>query len=230
MRSRAVTTALIVAAIVAGGLASAPPRAGAVDGASARQAVALGPTAPVIAKPLRAGVSPIRAAASDALAAATTRVGIGADPLDDAASTPMLADCSSITATGREYARLHDVSLCGADTTPTSEPLRTEQVGGEECGSISLVMTSRGGGVAAVEWRVESVTGPVLGVELDVSYSGRAGGVMRRFIDRSASQRARESTVAFLGVGRAAATVSGTVETFLATCRIAPASVRIHVR
>jgi len=214
VRSRAVATPLIVAAIVAAGLAPAPIGASAVEGASAPGA---GPTAAVRTAPLAAVGTPIRTAT-------------GADPLDDTASTPMLADCSSITATGREYARLHAISLCGADTTPASEPLRTEQVGGEECGSISLVMTSRGGGVAAVEWRVESVTGPVLGVELDVSYSGRAGGVMRRFIDHAASQRARQSAVAFLGVGRAAATVSGTVETFLATCRIAPASVRIHVR
>lgn len=214
MHSRAVTTPLIVAAIVAAGLAPAPIGASAVEGASAPGA---GPTAAVRTVPLAAVGTPVRSAT-------------GADPLDDTASTPMLADCSSITANGREYARLHAISLCGADTTPASEPLRTEQVGGEECGSISLVMTSRGGGVAAVEWRVESVTGPVLGVELDVSYSGRAGGVMRRFIDHAASQRARQSAVAFLGVGRAAATVSGTVETFLATCRIAPASVRIHVR
>lgn len=153
-----------------------------------------------------------------------------ADPLDESVSTPILADCSSITPTGRAYARLHGIALCGADTTPASEPLRVEAVGGEECGSATLVMTSRGGGVATVEWRVESATGPVLGVELDVSTSGRVGGTMHRFVDRSASQRVRQSALAFLGVGRAAATVSGTVTTFLATCRIAPASVRIHVR
>ncbi len=153
-----------------------------------------------------------------------------ADPLDATVSTPALADCSSITATGREYARLHGIALCGADSAPASAPLRTEQVGGEECGSATLVMTSRGGGVATVEWRVESTTGPVLGVELDVSTAGRSGDTMRRFVDDAASQRVRRSTVAFLGVGRAVATVSGTVTTFLATCRIAPASVRIHVR
>ncbi len=102
MRSRAVTTPLIVAAIVAAGLAPAPIGASAVEGASAPGA---GPTAAVRTAPLAAGGTPVRTAT-------------GADPLDDTASTPMLADCSSITATGREYARLHAISLCGADTTP----------------------------------------------------------------------------------------------------------------
>lgn len=161
---------------------------------------------------------------------APARADIRADPLDETVSTPALADCSSITATGREYARLHGIALCGADTTPASQLLRTEQVGGEECGTTTLVMTSRGGGVVTVEWRVESITGPVLGVELDVTTAGRTGDSVHRFVDHAATQRARRSLVALLGVGRAAATVSGTVTTFLATCRIAPASVRIHVR
>ena len=179
---------------------------------------------------VRAVTTSILVAAALLIGPAPAQADPRADPLDDTVSTPILADCSSITATGREYARLHGIALCGADTTPASEALRTERVGGEECGAATLVMTSRGGGVVTVEWRVESTTGPVLGIELDVRTAGRSGDTMHRFVDRAASQRARSSLVAFLGAGRAAATVSGTVTTFLSTCRIAPASVRIHVR
>lgn len=152
------------------------------------------------------------------------------DPLDGTVSTPLLVDCSSITAKGREYARLHGITLCDADSTPASEPLRTEAVGGEECGNATLVMISRGGGVATLAWRVNSFTGPVVDLELDISASGRSDAVVRRFVDRTASLHPRGATAALLGVGRASATVSGTVETFLATCRIAPAGVRIHAR
>ena len=53
---------------------------------------------------------------------------------------------------------------------------------------------------------------------------------MRRFSVREPTPHAAGGTVAFLGVGRATATMSGTVETFAATCRIAPASVRVHLR
>lgn len=156
--------------------------------------------------------------------------GIRADPLSDALTAPLLAECSSITENGRGYARLHGISLCGADTTPASQPLRTELVGGEECGSTTLTMTSRGGGLAAIDWRVISDTGPIVAVELDLSFASHAGGEMRHVSDRSPTVHAHDGTVAFLGVGRATATLSGTVETFTATCRIVPASVRILVR
>ena len=156
--------------------------------------------------------------------------GVRADPLSDALTAPLLADCSSITDNGRGYARLHGVDLCGADTTPPSEPLRTEAVGGEECGSATLTMTSRGGGLAAIDWRVSSETGPIVAVELDLAFASHAGGEMRHFSDRSPSVHAHDGTVAFLGAGRATATLSGSVETFTATCRIVPASVRILVR
>lgn len=152
------------------------------------------------------------------------------DPLSETTQTPMLADCSSITDRAREYARLHAIGLCGADTTAPDLPLRTENVGGEECGAVTLTMTSRGGGLATIGWRVSSEVGPVLDVELDVAFSGRAGGQMRRFAEREPVLGATGSAVAFLGSGRAAATVSGTVETFTARCRIAPSSVRVHLR
>lgn len=155
---------------------------------------------------------------------------VRADPLSDALAAPLLADCSSITDNGRGYARLHGVDLCGADTTPPSEPLRTEAVGGEECGSATLSMTSRGGGLAAIDWRVSSETGPIVAVELDLAFASHSGGEMRHFSDRSPSVHAHDETVALLGAGRATGTLSGSVETFTATCRIVPASVRILVR
>lgn len=164
--------------------------------------LATGPTAP-------AGASPI--------------------PLSESVSSPLLADCSSITGNGRGYARLHDIALCGADTIPPDEPLRVEAVGGEECGSATLTLTSRGGGLATVSWRVASTSGPILDVELDASSSGRTGGTTRRFSVREPSLHATGSSIAFLGSGQAMATLSGTVETFTATCRIAPASVRVHL-
>lgn len=159
-----------------------------------------------------------------------TRAVSGAATLSRTVSTALLVDCSSITSTGREYARLHGITLCGADRTPASEPLRTETVGGEECGNATLTMVSRGGGVASMTWRVQSFTGPVVDLDLDVSAAGRSESVVRGFADSSASLHRRGATAAFLGVGRASATISGTVQTFLATCRIAPAGVRIHVR
>lgn len=173
-----------------------------------------------------AGVLAPGATATGAPATGTVR----ADPLSDALTAPLLADCSSITDNGRGYARIHGIDLCGADSTPSSEPLRTEVVGGEECGSTTLAMTSRGGGLAAIDWRVSSETGPIVAVELDLAFATPAGGEMRHFSDRSPRVHARDGTVAFLGVGRATATLSGTVETFTATCRIVPASVRILVR
>lgn len=155
---------------------------------------------------------------------------VRADPLTATVSTPLLVDCSSITTKGREYARLHGITLCGVDSTAASDPLPTEAIGGEECGTVTLVMTSRGGGVASLAWRVQSFTGPVVDVELDVAASGRSDATVRRFVDREASLHPRGSAAVFLGVGRASATVSGTVQTFLATCRIAPAGVRTLVR
>jgi hypothetical protein len=160
----------------------------------------------------------------------TATAGISPIPLSESVSSPLLADCSSITGNGRGYARLHDIALCGADTIALDEPLRVEAVGGEECGSATLTLTSRGGGLATVSWRVASTSGPILDVELDASFSGRAGGAMRRFSVREPSLHATGSSIALLGSGRATATMSGTVETFTATCRIAPASVRVHLR
>ncbi|WP_150958905.1 hypothetical protein [Microbacterium testaceum] len=164
------------------------------------------------------------------VAGAPTAEVVRADPLSDELAAPLLADCSSITENGRGYARIHGIDLCGADTTPLSQPLRTEAVGGEECGSATLTMTSRGGGLAAIDWRVSSESGPIVAVELDLSFASHSGGEMRHVSDRSPSVHARGGTVAFLGVGRATATLSGSVETFTATCRIVPASVRILVR
>lgn len=155
---------------------------------------------------------------------------VRADPLSDALTAPLLADCSSITDNGRGYARLHGIDLCGAATTPPAEPLRTEVVGGEECGSATLTMTSRGGGLAAIDWRVSSETGPIVAVEFDLAFASGSGGEMRHFSDRSPSVHAHDGTVAFLGAGRATATLSGSVETFTATCQIVPASVRILLR
>jgi hypothetical protein len=145
-------------------------------------------------------------------------------------SAPLLADCSSVTGNGRGYARLHGISLCGADTTPLDEPLRVEAVGGEECGSASLTVTGRGGGLATVAWRVASTSGPVVDVEVDTTLAGRAGGAMHRFSVREPTLHAAGSSVVLLGVGRATATMSGTVETFTATCRIAPVSIRLRLR
>ncbi|MEV7828444.1 hypothetical protein [Microbacterium enclense] len=151
-------------------------------------------------------------------------------PLSESISSPLLVDCSSMTVNGRGYAQLHGIALCGADTIPLDQPLRVEAVGGEECGTASLTVTSRGGGLATIAWRVASTSGPIVDVELDAAFSGRAGGTMRRFSVREPTPHAAGATVAFLGVGRATATMSGTVETFAATCRIAPASVRVHLR
>lgn len=181
---------------------------------------ARGAAAASVAALLLAGaLSPVPASASNSL-----------DPLSESTVTALLADCSSITDRAREYARLHAIGLCGADTTAPDRPLRTEDVGGEECGAVTLTMTSRGGGLAVIGWRVSSEVGPILDVELDVAFSGRAGGQMRRFAEREPVLGATGSAVAFLGSGRAAATVSGTVETFTARCRVAPSSVRVHLR
>lgn len=151
-------------------------------------------------------------------------------PLSESVSSPMLVDCSTMTANGRGYAQLHGIALCGADTTPLDRPLRVEAVGGEECGAASLTVTSRGGGLATIAWRVASTSGPILDVELDATYAGRTGGATRRFSVREPTLHATGASVVYLGVGRAAATMSGTVETFTATCRIAPASLAVHLR
>lgn len=156
--------------------------------------------------------------------------GFSRTPLSESVSAPLLADCSSVTANGRGYARLHGIELCGADTTPSDQPLRVEAVGGEECGSASLTVTGRGGGLATVSWRVASTSGPIVDVELDASFAGRAGGAVQRFSVREPTLHAAGRSVVLLGVGGATATMSGTVETFTATCRIAPVSVRVHVR
>ncbi|MCJ1707055.1 hypothetical protein [Microbacterium sp. VKM Ac-2923] len=170
------------------------------------------------------------ATAPAAMTTATSAAGVPHIPLSESVSSPLLADCSSVTTNGRGYARLHGIALCGADTIPPDQPLRVETVGGEECGSASISLTSRGGGLATVAWRVTSTSGPILDVELDASFSGRAGGAMRRFAVREPTLHAAGSSVALLGSGRATATMSGTVETFTATCRIAPASVHVHLR
>lgn len=164
------------------------------------------------------------------VATATATAGVPHIPLSESVSSPLLADCSSVTTNGRGYARLHGIALCGADTIPPDQPLRVETVGGEECGSATISLTSRGGGLATVSWRVASTSGPILDVELDASFSGRAGGAMRRFAVREPTLHAAGSSIALLGSGRATATMSGTVETFTATCRIAPASVHVHLR
>ncbi|WP_133177944.1 hypothetical protein [Microbacterium testaceum] len=152
------------------------------------------------------------------------------DPPSDTASAPLLADCSSVTPNGRAYARLHAIPLCGADTIPEDRPLRTETVGGEECGTVTLTATGRGGGLASIAWRAASNTGPITGVTLDVSYVGRLGGAVRRYLQDEASLHATGRTLAYVGAGRATATVSGTIQTFTATCRVAPTSVRIQAR
>lgn len=150
--------------------------------------------------------------------------------LSGSVSSPLLVDCSSITPNGRGYAQLHGIALCGADTIPLDQPLRVEAVGGEECGSASLTVTSRGGGLAAIAWRVASTSGPLVDVELDTASSGRNGGWMRRSSVRKPTVHAAGTSVASLGVGRATVTMSGTVETFTGTCRIVPASIMVLLR
>ncbi|MCM3502428.1 hypothetical protein M3667_11145 [Microbacterium sp. P26] len=152
------------------------------------------------------------------------------DPFAASVATALLADCSSIAGKGREYARIHSIDLCGADITPDDQPLRTEAVGGEECGSVTLTMESRGGGLAAIDWRATSTTGPIERIDIDVWYSSRNGGAMHRFSDATPTLHASGGAVELLDTGVAGATVSGTVQTFTATCRIAPSAVRIHVR
>ncbi|MDQ1084506.1 MULTISPECIES: hypothetical protein [Microbacterium] len=152
------------------------------------------------------------------------------DAPSQSATTPLFADCSSVTPNGRDYARLHRIGLCGADTTPSDEKLWVESVGGEECGSATLTVTSRGGGLASLAWRVASTSGPVVDVHLEASFAGRAGDGTRRFTVSEPTLHAAGSSIAFLGAGRAAATLSGTVQTFTATCRVAPASVYVRLR
>ncbi|MFJ4038177.1 hypothetical protein ACIPVB_08815 [Microbacterium sp. NPDC090007] len=152
------------------------------------------------------------------------------DPPSDTTSAALLADCSSVTPNGRAYARLNVIALCGADTIPADRPLRTENVGGEECGTVTLTLAARGGGLASIAWRTASDTGPIVGVALDISYVGRLGGAVQRYVQDRASLHATGRTVAYTGSGPVTATVSGTIETFTATCRVAPASVRIQAR
>ncbi len=151
-------------------------------------------------------------------------------PLDETVSTPALADCSSITATGpastpacthRPMRIRHHPGI----PAPAHRAGRRRGMRHDDAGHDQSRRRGRHGRVAR---RVDHRT--VLGVELDVTTAGRTGDSVHRFVDHAASQRARPQPRGALGVGRAAATVSGTVTTFLATCRIAPASVRIHVR
>lgn len=154
----------------------------------------------------------------------------GLDPLVASTSAPLLADCSRVTPIGREYARLHDLDICGTRDTPLDHPLPTEAVGGEECGSLTLAVTGRGAGLIAVAWRASSRTGPVLGVDLDISMSGRTADAVRHVSRSTASRTSRGDVVGYTGSGRAQVTVTGTVDTFTVTCTVTPATTRILVR
>lgn len=152
------------------------------------------------------------------------------DPLSASDTVALLADCSRVTPNGRDYAEMHDLDLCGVQDTPEDRPLPTEAVGGEECGSLTLTTTGRGAGLVAVEWRVASRTGPILGMELDLTVSGRAGDTVHHFATAVGSPLASDGVVVPAGVGNARVTLSGTVETFTTTCTVASASARTFVR
>lgn len=165
-----------------------------------------------------------------ASAPARAVVGPSPDPLATSVSTPLLADCSRVTESGREYARRHGVDVCGAATTPAGVALRTEAVGGEECGALTLTATSWGGGVAAVRWTAASVSGPIARVDLALSISGRTGTTVHRFAGRTAAGSASEGLIGYVGAGPAAVTISGTVETATVTCSLSSAAARLAVR
>ncbi|MDF2046666.1 hypothetical protein [Microbacterium sp. Kw_RZR3] len=163
-------------------------------------------------------------------APATAAVAAYSDPLGTTVTTPLFADCSRVDASGREYARRHGIAVCAANTTPPGVALRTEAVGGEECGALTLTAMSWGRGVAAVEWRASSETGPIDGVDLTVSVSGRAGTTVHRFSGPTGSTPASEGMVTYVGTGLAVVTISGTVETAVAACSLSSAPARIGVR
>lgn len=154
----------------------------------------------------------------------------GFDPLVDDVVAPLLADCSRVSPAGREYARMHDLDICDAGRTPLDRPLPTEAVGGEECGDITLTVTGRGGGLVAVAWRAASRTGPITGVDLDITVMGRLAGEVRHVTSSTAGRLSRDEMVRFVGSGRAQVALSGTVETFTTTCTVTPALTRIFVR
>lgn len=160
----------------------------------------------------------------------TAAVAAYSDPLGTTVTTPLFADCSRVDASGREYARRHGIALCAANTTPPGVALRTEAVGGEECGTLTLTATSWGGGVAAIAWRASSESGPIHGIDLAVTVAGRTGTSVHRFSGPTASTPAREGMVAYVGTGLAVVTVSGTVETAVAVCSLSSAPARIGLR
>ncbi|MEV8239325.1 hypothetical protein AB0O90_03745 [Microbacterium testaceum] len=160
----------------------------------------------------------------------TAAVAAYTDPLGTTVTTPLFADCSGVDASGREYARRHGIAVCAANTTPPDVALRTEAVGGEECGALTLTAMSWGRGVAAIAWRASSETGPIEGVDLTVSVSGRAGTTVHRFSGPTGSTPASGGMVTYVGTGLAVVTISGTVETAVAACSLSSAPARIGVR
>lgn len=160
----------------------------------------------------------------------TAAVAAYTDPLGTTVTTPLFADCSRVDASGREYARRHGIALCAANTTPQGVALRTEAVGGEECGALTLTATSWGGGVAAIAWRASSVSGPIHGIDLAVTVAGRTGTTVHRFSGPTGSTPASEGMVTYVGTGLAVVTISGTVETAVAACSLSSAPARIGVR
>lgn len=164
------------------------------------------------------------------MTSATAATAPYSDPLGATVTTPLFADCSAVSVSGREYARRHGIDVCGANTTPPDVALRTEAVGGEECGSVTLAATSWGGGVVAVAWKTSSSTGPIARIDLALSISGRTGTTVHRFARPTASTPAREGMVGYVGTGLAVFSLSGTVETATGTCSLSSAPARISVR
>ncbi|MDQ1121562.1 hypothetical protein [Microbacterium trichothecenolyticum] len=97
-------------------------------------------------------------------------------------------------------------------------------------GEITLTVTGRGGGLVAVGWRAASRTGPITGVDLDLTIMGRLAGEVRHVANSAAGRLSRDEVVRFVGSGRAQVALSGTVETFSTTCTVTPALARIFVR
>lgn len=152
------------------------------------------------------------------------------DPRGATVTTPLFADCSRVSVSGREYARRHGIDVCGASTTPPDAALRTEAVGGEECGALTLTATSWGGGVVALAWQTSSLTGPIARVDLALSVSGTAGATVHHFAGRTGAAPAREGMVGYVGQGLAVFSMSGTVETATGICSLSSAPARIGVR
>jgi hypothetical protein len=173
---------------------------------------------------LASGLSAVVLAVAVAIPAQASDVAptVGSTVTTTTAIAPLLYDCSTLTAAGRQYAVNHNVNICGVlggtDKGTVASPDNTVY---NNCGSASISMSDAGHGDAMIVWSVHSTQGWIIWYSTTVTYSGASRSGSVGFTGVPMNINAGDYTTPYTGEGWASAYLSGTVETVLADCYVA---------